>query len=131
MPGNHFRKAGPKSVTRIAPSTNSGITASDRPVTVMTRSVGRPRRIAATTPPPRGPQDLADRDAAEVDYGDAVRHVAVHLRAGRRDEVVEVRVDRRRVLEQDRLHLPRVLLLVLQPDRGLEVVHCPVERLVV
>jgi hypothetical protein len=50
VPGNQFRNAGPRSVTRIAPRTNSGITASERPVIVMARSVGFPRRRAAMTP---------------------------------------------------------------------------------
>ena len=50
MPGNHPSRAGPKIATRIAPSTNSGITASESPEIVMSRSVGRPRLTAAITP---------------------------------------------------------------------------------
>src|SRR3954447_18004381 len=74
---------------------------------------------------------LRDRDAAEVDDGDSIGDVAVNLRARGRDEVVEEAVDRRRVLEQLQLHLPGVLLLVLQACCRLEVVDHPVELLAV
>ena len=50
MPGNQLRNAGPKTATRIAPSTNSGITARESPATVIVRSSGLPRRTAAITP---------------------------------------------------------------------------------
>src|SRR5207248_3746236 len=63
---------------------------------------------------------LADRRVAQEDGALCIRLVALHLLVAGREEVVEVRHDHGRVVQEDLLHLLLVLPLVLDRDRSEE-----------
>src|SRR5882672_6080113 len=77
-----------------------------------------PRTVAVARPDGFLSSSSGQRGLAEVDLAECIGLVPLDLLRAGREVVVEVREDRRCVVQQDRLDLLRVLPLILERDRA-------------
>src|SRR5438093_735453 len=126
LTGSQVRNT-PKATMRKIADTNSGTAVSERPVIVIASRLARKRAMRRASvdagPPPgrtaaRRSGGSGQRRVAQIDEPLGIRVVAANALRPGAELVVEVRIDRGRVVLQEHFELLGVAPLILQRDSG-------------